>query len=170
MSKQYQKKYIYKAKDEEQPNKYGFSYDKNNITYRTEIPELPIKNKAKPDESFRDKQVEKIQDVIKVLKDQRKEKKDRIKELNKGYDEQIASIKSDIELGRKCIEVLERDLLYNQQDIGKASKKIKNKRTKVEEIIQSIRDLKPQQKQSKWQQKTLEEMNNAELIQKKQQV
>jgi hypothetical protein len=49
MSKQFDKKYTYKPKDEEQPNKYGFSYDKNNITYRTEIPELPIKNKSRPD-------------------------------------------------------------------------------------------------------------------------
>ncbi len=170
MSKQYEKKYIFKPKDEEQPNKYGFSYDKNNITYRTEIPELPIKNKSKPDESNRDRQVEKIQEAIRVLKDERKEKKDRIKELNKGYDEQIANIKADIELGRKCIEVLERDLQYNQEDIGRASYKIKNKRGRVEEIIQNIRDLRPQQKQAKWHQKNLEEMNNSELLQKKQQV
>ena len=90
--------------------------------------------------------------------------------MNKGYDEQIANIKADIELGRKCIEVLERDLQYNQEDIGRASYKIKNKRTKVEEIIQIIRELRPQQKQTKWHHKTLEEMTNAELLQKKQQV
>ncbi len=88
--------------------------------------------------------------------------------MNKTYDEQIEQIKSDIELGRKCIEVLERDLHFNQEDIGKTSYKIKTKRSKLDEIVQNIRDLRPQQKQTRGQYKSLEEMTNAELLRKKQ--
>lgn len=84
------KKVYYKVKDEEDlKGKFGFQYIKANINYRTEIPELPAKPRAKPDEKVRDKKIEELQDKIKLLKEERKDKKEKIKSVNQSFDDRI---------------------------------------------------------------------------------
>lgn len=48
----------YRPRDEEHRGRFGFEYIKANINYKTEIPPLPEKPRAKPDEKARDKKVE----------------------------------------------------------------------------------------------------------------
>ena len=49
MSRYNERKVNYRPKEEAHQSKFGFDYTKDNINYRTEIPDLPAKPRAKPD-------------------------------------------------------------------------------------------------------------------------
>lgn len=99
----------YRSKEEER-SRFGFEFKRENINYKTEIPALPEKLRHKPDEKALDKKIEDIQKKIEEVKETRRLKKEEIKAVNKAYDDRIALIKKDVELGRKCIDVLYTDL------------------------------------------------------------
>lgn len=105
-----------------------------------------------------------MQDRIKDLKDKRKEKKEQIKKLNERFDVRIIDIKKDVELGKKCIEVLNADLDDLRIDISKLTNKIKNKQGKLEDAIKEIRNhAKPQRRNEK----NIEKMTVRELDEEK---
>ena len=79
MSRYVEKKNNYQSKDEEKKDRLGFSYDRENISYRTEIPTIPEKGKLMPDPKKKDVKIEEIKEKIDQLKGLMKEKKDKKK-------------------------------------------------------------------------------------------
>lgn len=141
MSRYTDKKVAYKAKDD-YPVRFGFEYNENAINYRTEIPSLPEKPKHKPEEKIRDKKLQEVESKIEKLKASRKEKKDEIKRLNSEYDGELESYKQNINLGKKCVTVLDFDKERLNEEIGRKSGKIKKLQNRVEGMIAEVKDLK----------------------------
>jgi uncharacterized coiled-coil DUF342 family protein len=165
MSRNYEKRQ-YRPKEEER-SKFGFEYVRANINYRTEIPPIPEKPRARPEEKALDKKIEELQARIDTAKEARKSIKDEIKAVNRAYDDRIQQIKKNIELGRKCIEVLYSDIDFVGGEIGRVNNKIKNKLNKIDDNSSRIRDLKAQSRAPKRSNKKLEEMTLRELDEEK---
>lgn len=125
---------------------------------------MPAKPRHRPDEKANEKKIQDLQDRIKDLKDKRKEKKEEIKKLNERFDVRIIDIKKDVELGKKCIEVLNADLDDLRVDIGKLSGKIRNKQGKLEDAIREIKNHARPQKRNE---KNIEKMTVRELDEEK---
>lgn len=112
MSRYTQKKVQYRSKDDGVKSRFGYEYNEQNINYRTQIPAIPDKPKNRPDDKIRDKKIAEVEEKIKKIKEQRKEKKERVKVLNEAYDLEIEAIKENVQLGKKCILVLNSDIQF----------------------------------------------------------
>jgi hypothetical protein len=152
----------YRSKEEER-SRFGFEFKRENINYKTEISALPEKPRQRPDEKALDKKIDDIQKRIEDVKETRRVKKEDIKAVNKAYDQRVELIKKDVELGRKCIDVLYTDLDFFGDEISRVSNKIRTKSLKLEDNSKLIRDLKAKTRAPKRNYKPLDEMSNLEL-------
>ena len=84
--------------------------------------------------------------------------------MNERFDVRISEIKKDVELGKKCIEVLHHDQDGFRVDISKLSNTIRNKQGKLEDALKEIRNhARPQRRNEK----NIEKMTVRELDEEK---
>ncbi len=69
--------------------------------------------------------------------------------MNQSYDDRIQEIKNNIDLGKKCIEVLYNDLDFVKIEISKANSKIRSGQNKIDECVADIKKLRVQSKPQK---------------------
>ena len=90
------------------------------------------------------------------MKKERKDKKNEAKAGSKGHQEEVSQLKSNIELGRKCLVVLNSDLEDIQQNINNIEEKVQKKMRFIRNLQRGDRD----QAKTK---KTLDQMTLGEL-------
>lgn len=100
---------------------------------------------------------------MKALKEERRTKKDSIKRLNKGFDDDINELKNKIDLARKCLSILSSDLEFYDREISKVNSRLHKTVNATEDFNKAIRDLKHYTKPARRVYKPMEEMTNAEL-------
>lgn len=150
MSAQAQKKQSYKPKfeekDKEVRKRYNFVFDEQQITYKTEIPELPAKLKPKPNaDKFKDK-IDQIQAKINSLKEQRRQKKQHLKKGTQDFDKEIQKLQKNVELGKKCLIVLNYDMETIGQDLADVEQKIQKKAKLLKNLQRGPREVKQNKK------------------------
>lgn len=67
-----------------------------------------------PDEKIFKKKLQQLEQKANKLKEQRKLKKNQLKEGSRNFKKEIADFTSKIELGKKCLELLHSDLAERQ--------------------------------------------------------
>lgn len=107
--------------------KFGFVFSEDRVDWRTEIPELPLKPRTRPDDKVHSKKVSEVEAKLNILKDERKKKKEQYKKANVNVDEQIHALKKNVDLGAKCLIVLNHDLDGIRASLEEIEEKIQKK-------------------------------------------